>query len=81
VISSGCRFFRLLFRGGLVVMGPMMFAVAGAVLMMVPAARCPGAGRLWLRRIRGTLRRALRWRSGLLSGQSNYWRGCENEYD
>jgi hypothetical protein len=64
-----------------VVMRPMMFAVAGAVFMMVPAVRYPGAGRLWLRRIRGTLRRGLRWRSGLLSGQSNYWRGCENEYD
>jgi hypothetical protein len=69
-----------LFRGGLVVMGPMMFAGAGALLMVVPAVRCPGAGRLWLRRSRGTLWLGLRRRSGLLSGRSNYWRCCENEY-
>jgi hypothetical protein len=69
-----------LFRGGLVVMGPMMLAGAGALLMVVPAMPCPGAGRLWLGRSCGALRLGLRRRSGLLSGQSNYWRRCENEY-
>ena len=80
MVFSSCLLFRLLFRGGLVVMGPMMFAAAGVLLMMMPAMPCPGAGCLWLRRSRGTLRRCLRPGIGLLPGRSNYRRGCQDEY-
>jgi hypothetical protein len=69
---SDCRFFRLLFRGGLVVMAAMMLAAAGAVPAMVPVVRRPGIGRLGFRRSSGTLRCGLRRGSGLLRSRNNH---------
>jgi len=68
MVFSGGRFFRLLFRRGLVVVAAMMLAAAGAVPAMVRAVRRPRAGRLGLIWGIGSLRRGLLRRSGLLRG-------------